>query len=605
MRGTVGVGVLIWFFGVACGRSSGPVSVAPESGVPVQGPASTGNGAGPQPVHLQVDIDGAGRVASQPAGLDCAQGCVAAFAPGTNVALTATAASDYDFAGFAGACSGNSCSLPMTADAQVIAHFTRRPPARHRLTVRLTGSGAAMLTPTGLTFVTSDGGSIQCPSSCAADFAAGSTVVLRFATGVGPLASSEFVLGGFTGCARSGDSCTATMDADLTVEADIEFRQRVLVHVFVGGAGSGSLSADRPVDIGETNPNAAPAGEWAEFDLPVGESVTLTPSADAGSHVGGWFDNACAPAGSGPCQLTAMSSMPRQISLTVRFDPNVTALYTVRSVPLTAAYAISGGRIAGANDQGAAVYDLATGALTQLSTNSNSAAYAINANGDVAGADGDRPFAIRRGIRTDLTFNGQARAITGSGVVFGFSDTNDGFRLGSDDALTALPGFAVLAANDSEALAGCASGAAIVGTAAAHGSVTPASWHFPCFTAINASGVAVGRTMQVQKQLAFGFSWDGAVHTLGHDDGGLDGALGINASGAIVGTMDSGGVPTNTSFIPKEHAALLSGGSAQDLNFLADASALGAPVLQRAVAIDDQGRIVVESGSQVAVLIPR
>ena len=43
----------------------------------------------------------------------------------------------------------------------------------------------------------------------------------------------------------------------------------------------------------------------------------------------------------------------------------------------------------------------------------------------------------------------------------------------------------------------------------------------------------------------------------------------------------------------------------QDLNFLADTSALGAPVLQRAVAIDDQGRIVVESGSQVAVLIPR
>jgi protein MpaA len=69
--------------------------------------------------------NGSGRVTSSPAGIDCGAICSDVYPSGTEVALTATAASDSTFAGWSGAgCSGTgSCLVAMSAAESVTATF--------------------------------------------------------------------------------------------------------------------------------------------------------------------------------------------------------------------------------------------------------------------------------------------------------------------------------------------------------------------------------------------------------------------------------------------------------------------------------------------------
>jgi hypothetical protein len=73
---------------------------------------------------------GSGTVASSPAGVHCGSSCQAQFDPGTQVTLTASAASGSTFAGWRGACSGSDgCKVTMSSDKAVTATFTaKRPP---------------------------------------------------------------------------------------------------------------------------------------------------------------------------------------------------------------------------------------------------------------------------------------------------------------------------------------------------------------------------------------------------------------------------------------------------------------------------------------------
>jgi ABC-type branched-subunit amino acid transport system substrate-binding protein len=86
------------------------------------------------PVHtLSVSTAGKGRVTSTPPGISCPTTCTATFLEGTKVALAATAASGYRFAGWNGACSGKgACVLTINATAQVTATFTRIPVCKKR-----------------------------------------------------------------------------------------------------------------------------------------------------------------------------------------------------------------------------------------------------------------------------------------------------------------------------------------------------------------------------------------------------------------------------------------------------------------------------------------
>ncbi|WP_052810680.1 InlB B-repeat-containing protein [Variovorax paradoxus] len=80
--------------------------------------------------RLDVGIAGAGRVASQPAGIDCADSCGADFAAGTQVTLTAAPAAGQVLGGWAGACSGaaSTCTVRMDAALAVTATFVAAPP---------------------------------------------------------------------------------------------------------------------------------------------------------------------------------------------------------------------------------------------------------------------------------------------------------------------------------------------------------------------------------------------------------------------------------------------------------------------------------------------
>ena len=148
--------------------------------------------------------NGAGSVLSSPAGLDCGIACSAAFADGTNVALSATPASGWRFDSWSGACGGpGACIVQVAADVTVWATFVKLPP--HVLTVARagTGSGRVASAPPG----------IDCGSTCSRSFAEGTVVQLS----AQPAAGSTFA--GWSGaCSGTGD-CSMPISADVTVTA--------------------------------------------------------------------------------------------------------------------------------------------------------------------------------------------------------------------------------------------------------------------------------------------------------------------------------------------------------------------------------------------------
>jgi endoglucanase len=70
---------------------------------------------------------GTGTVTSSPAGINCGSTCVATFANGTTVTLTARRNGRNRFVGWSGDCSGTAnCVLSMTTDHAVTATFNTR-----------------------------------------------------------------------------------------------------------------------------------------------------------------------------------------------------------------------------------------------------------------------------------------------------------------------------------------------------------------------------------------------------------------------------------------------------------------------------------------------
>jgi hypothetical protein len=92
-------------------------------------PVTSGAGVGATFAPLElltVTVSGAGSVTSSPAGLACAPGtCVAPFASGSEVTLTATPASGWTFAGWSDACAGTgACVVSLSAPSSVVATFS-------------------------------------------------------------------------------------------------------------------------------------------------------------------------------------------------------------------------------------------------------------------------------------------------------------------------------------------------------------------------------------------------------------------------------------------------------------------------------------------------
>jgi Divergent InlB B-repeat domain/PASTA domain len=93
---------------------------------------------------------GSGTVTSSPAGISCGSTCSRAFALGSSVTLTATAASGSTFTGWSGDCTGtaSTCQLPMTAAHSATATFDAQaapppPPSPSCIVPRLKGKTLA------------------------------------------------------------------------------------------------------------------------------------------------------------------------------------------------------------------------------------------------------------------------------------------------------------------------------------------------------------------------------------------------------------------------------------------------------------------------------
>ncbi len=78
--------------------------------------------------YLTVTESGSGAITSTPAGINCGSECLAAFAPGTEVTLSAATANGYEFKGWGGACSGSgACKVALSAAKSVSATFEAIP----------------------------------------------------------------------------------------------------------------------------------------------------------------------------------------------------------------------------------------------------------------------------------------------------------------------------------------------------------------------------------------------------------------------------------------------------------------------------------------------
>lgn len=96
---------------------------------------------------LSVSTVGSGSVTSNPAGINCPSNCVVGFAQNTTVQLIATPGANASFAGWTGACAGNSpnCSVLMSQAQELTANFGATSTYQVTLTVN---ANAASFTPT-------------------------------------------------------------------------------------------------------------------------------------------------------------------------------------------------------------------------------------------------------------------------------------------------------------------------------------------------------------------------------------------------------------------------------------------------------------------------
>ena len=164
---------------------------------------------------LQKTGSGVGTVTSSPAGIDCGPTCVASFATGSTVTLTATAAPGSTFVGWtAGPCTGTQpCPVVMSTAQTVVAQFDPIvvPPDLVTLTVGKQGQGDGT--------VTSNPAGINCGLACMFSYQRGTTVTL---TAVPDEDSSFNDWHGGPCDNSSSPTCQLVMDDNQTVSAHFD-----------------------------------------------------------------------------------------------------------------------------------------------------------------------------------------------------------------------------------------------------------------------------------------------------------------------------------------------------------------------------------------------
>ena len=262
------------------------------------GPADVGRDAAEAAVEdtrrpaqtVTVTVEGSGHVSSDPAGIDCGEACTAAFPSGTRVVLTPSPGPGFVFDGWRGSCEGpGTCTVVTDAPHVVVADFVPEQ-GTHALHVRVFGEGT----------VSTDPPRIDCPETCAASFAEGSSVALTATPSAG------HVLGGWAASCDGTDGlvCNLTMTEDRQATAS-----------FSPGAQLGSLSVHV---VGEGRVRSEPPGldcpGACSRDLPAGARITLIADPARGYRFGTW-SGACE--GRGPCTVL----LREHHDVTATFEP--------------------------------------------------------------------------------------------------------------------------------------------------------------------------------------------------------------------------------------------------------------------------------------------
>jgi len=230
---------------------------------------------------------GKGSVSSSPTGIDCGSTCSAEFNPGTEVTLTASAATNSSFVGWTGACTGGSttCTVTLSASQQVTAMF-------NTIIVQNTDVLTVSLAGTGTGTVASSPSGISCPPTCTGTFAAGSQVTLTATPGT----NSSFA--GWSG-ACSGMTCMVTLSANTQVTATFNLNQSLpTLTVSLAGSGTGTVSS---------NPTGINCPPTCSASFNSGTSVTLTEVPGTNSGFAGW-SGACSGSAS-TCMLTPTANL--------------------------------------------------------------------------------------------------------------------------------------------------------------------------------------------------------------------------------------------------------------------------------------------------------
>lgn len=225
------------------------------------------------PATLSVKRSGAGRVTSDPAGVDCGRDCFEAYVHGTAVTLRPVAEPGAVFAGWSGACTGQGpCTLTMDMSRSVTASFARSEPAA--LTVRLDGDGAGTATsaPAG----------IECGSDCVETYPGGTLVTLSATAAAG----SRFT--GWRGACAGTRPCTVTINGRRLVRAIFLRIRGVTLTVSLTGTGQGGVTSQ---------PAGIACGSDCSRSFPRGTVVTLSGVPSTGSVFAGWR-GACSGIGS-------------------------------------------------------------------------------------------------------------------------------------------------------------------------------------------------------------------------------------------------------------------------------------------------------------------
>jgi hypothetical protein len=152
--------------------------------------------------------NGAGTVASSPAGINCGSTCSKTYIAGTSVTLAATPSAGSTFTGWSGGgCTGTApCTFATNTSVTVTASFSiaTSTPTSTSFTVNVgkTGPGTITSSPSG----------INCGSSCSATYSTGKTVTLTATP------NQDFAFIGWRG-GCSGSSRTCTVSASTSVSA--------------------------------------------------------------------------------------------------------------------------------------------------------------------------------------------------------------------------------------------------------------------------------------------------------------------------------------------------------------------------------------------------